>query len=144
MCFPLNPPSQVWHPSMQENAFVGAVASSTICQVTWKESRLPVSSDRHIDLSLSCGPCSEWPINWLQLLLAMVQEPLKNTVLDNHLQIGAFVEIQVSSGEVPAHYGNQENTSLERIKEQFYFTSVIPPPKVAQLRAKKNLLSPNK
>lgn len=54
------------------------------------------------------------------------------------------MEVQVSSGEIPAHGGNQENTSLEPVKEQFYFTSVISPHKVAQLKAKKNLLSPNK
>ena len=47
---------------------------------------------------------------------SLSQEPLESTVLDNHLWMRVFVEVQVSSKEVPAHSW-RKNTSLNALKK---------------------------
>ena len=96
-CIP--PPTTIWHPSMDKSAFVG---SSTIHQGTQEESCPPmhwVIGIQNSVLAVDSAVASELaPVPLNHGLGAPIGHCLRQSPIDER----TFVEIQVSSTEIPA------------------------------------------
>lgn len=109
------PPTTIWHSSSDKSAFVGAVGSSTTCQGTQEESRLPM----HWITGMQIWVLAVDPIlamNQFQPLLATVQETLQNSVLDNHRQKSHY-ESQDSSRELLGLCWSKKHMSLDTLEK---------------------------
>ena len=124
----------------QTEVFVGTVVSSTIHQGNWKESHSPMHW-MIVHLPQSWLWTLQWLRNKLQPLSITIQEPLENIVLDNYVQMRAFVEVLVSIREVPTHSWSQNSLKNQPNKQtqmifgpiegeqghQFDFIHITPP-----------------
>lgn len=100
------------------------------------------SGNRQTDLSLGCGPCSGPYTGFNCSQLHKVQEPLENTVLDNHSQTEPRWKSR-SPVEKFQHTVGTENTSLcslERIRGTGWLMSPLPQSGVAQCQERTSLL----
>lgn len=76
----------IQHLPIDENVFLGAVESNTICQRTKEKFHTSVCWVLGIQMSIWLRT-QQWLVNQLQPILAAVQEPLGNIVLDNYPRI---------------------------------------------------------
>lgn len=120
----------IWHPSTDRSVFVGAVRSSTTCQGTRR-----THPPRHQIIGTETSFLAVYPAvtpNQFQSLSAMVWKPLENSLRQLPREEKAFVEIQVSSEDVPAYHWKEGNTSvnaLERVRGTVCFTCIILSPR---------------
>ena len=102
----------IWHPPIDNRAFLGAVESSIIWQGVCAS---PCICNRCGDLGPSCGPGSD--SNKLHPLQTEVWKALEMIVLDNHLQETEPLLSRVSSTEVTAQcWSKKEDMSLNAQK----------------------------
>ena len=129
---------------MYKSASAEVVGSSTTHQGTGEEPCPPVHPVITKETSV-LAVILQQPMNWPQLLLAVVQETSENS-LSYPLDKRAFMEVQVSSREVSAHHWNKK----KKLRIWMHWRGVKgivrlylhqPCSKVAQLMAKKDLLS---
>ena len=145
LLFLSNPPFltiTIWYPSTDKSAFVGAVGSSTIHQETQEKSHPPMCWVIGMQILVPAVD-PEWPMNWLQPLLAMVCEALENTVLDNHpwtrdlLWKSRFPTDKCQHTTEAKQKVNLD--TMERVRGTFWHFSNYLSPKAVKLRAKRDL-----
>lgn len=99
----------IWHPPIDNRAFLGAVESNIIWQGVCA---YPCICNRRGDLGPSCGPCSDSSTSSILSgcnLEGTGNDCLRQPPTDDR----AFVEVQVSSIEVTAQcWSKKENISL--------------------------------
>ena len=111
---------------MYKSASAEVVGSSTTHQGTGEEPCPPVHPVITKETSV-LAVILQQPMNWPQLLLAVVQETSENS-LSYPLDKRAFMEVQVSSREVSAHHWNKKKKTknLNALKRGKRNSSTLP------------------
>lgn len=131
----------------RKKCLCGAVRSSTMHRGAWKESCPPMHQVIGKQTSVSAvGPAVVHKLSPVHLGHgpgAPDEHCLRQSPMDER----AFVEVQASSREVIAHWWKKKNPrwdTLERVRGTVWCYPYHPFPKVAELCAKIDLLSPTR
>ena len=138
-------PAKIWYPSTDKSFFVGVVGSTLYTKGPRRVSPTCAVGNRQTDLALAGDPAmahESAPAS----LSCVPGAPGKHCLRQSPTEEKAFVEVQVSRKEVPAHqWNNNKKTQIwthwRGLRGIVWLHPRYPSPKAAQLRPREILLA---